>query len=91
MGGTASAFVCFILPAAFAWHSALPEVRSRAGKLACASLFLVGCAVSVLSTTVTLAEMASTRPPPPAPPSRLHHHLFDDRHDSHHHYDSYYG
>jgi len=91
MGGTASAFVCFILPAAFAWHYDLPEVRSRAGKLACASLFLVGCAVSVLSTTVTLAEMASTRPPPPAPPSRLHHHLFDDRHDSHHHYDSYYG
>lgn len=57
MGGTASAFVCFILPAAFAWHYNLPEVRSRSGKLACAALFIVGIVVSVLSTSVTVSEM----------------------------------
>jgi len=57
LGGTASAFVCFILPAAFAWHYNLPEVRSIGGKASCASLFLVGITISILSTAVTISEM----------------------------------
>ncbi|KAL1519318.1 hypothetical protein AB1Y20_022844 [Prymnesium parvum] len=53
LGGTSSAFVCFMLPAAFGWSLDLQQVRG-AGRLACASLFLAGLAVGIGSTAVTL-------------------------------------
>ena len=39
MGGTGSAFVCYMLPAAFAWKLDVPEVRGLWGKAACLALF----------------------------------------------------
>ena len=57
MGGTASAFVCLVLPAALALRQNVAEVRSTRGKLACLTLGGTGVAVSVLSTVSTVAGL----------------------------------
>ena len=57
MGGTASAFVCLVLPAALALRQDVAEVRSTRGKLACLTLGGTGVAVSVLSTASTIAGL----------------------------------
>jgi len=57
MGGTASAYVCFIMPAAFAWklRESVPQMRTPGGRAACIALFLVGLLIGVLSTATTIA------------------------------------
>ena len=45
MGGTGSAFVCYMLPAAFAWKLQLPQLRPLWGKAACLGLFFVGLVI----------------------------------------------
>jgi len=62
MGSTASALVCFVLPAAFAWRLPVPQVQSFAGRLASASLFTAGVAISIIATYVTIAQLLE--PPP---------------------------
>ena len=57
MGGTASAFVCLVLPAALALRQDVAEVRSTAGKVACLTLGGTGVVVSVLSTASTIAGL----------------------------------
>ena len=57
MGGTGSAFVCYMLPAAFAWKLQLPELRTLWGKAACLGLFFVGLVIGALSTTITLLDI----------------------------------
>ena len=54
MGGTASAFVCLVLPALLALRNKVPECRTLRGKLTTATLLGTGVAVSVLSTVSTL-------------------------------------
>ena len=56
LGGTSSAFVCFMLPAAFGWKLSLPQA-SGAGAVACASLFCAGLVVGISSTYVTVAGL----------------------------------
>ena len=57
MGGTGSAFVCYMLPAAFAWKLDVPEVRGLWGKAACLALFFTGLIIGALSTAVTLMDL----------------------------------
>ena len=48
VGGTASAFVCFIMPAAIAWRlrERMPQMRSVAARCACIAVMLSNaCAV----------------------------------------------
>jgi len=60
LGGTSSAFVCFMLPAAFGWKLGLPQA-SGVGSIACASLFLAGLAVGISSTLVTVSGLLEER------------------------------
>jgi len=57
MGGTASAYVCFIMPAAFAWRlrDRVPIMQTQSGRVGCIILFLVGLLVGILSTVTTIA------------------------------------
>ena len=66
MGGTASAYVCFIMPAAYAWRlrERIPQLATRAGRAGCIGLFLVGLLVGVLSTSATIAGLGGSRPDP---------------------------
>ena len=66
MGGTASAYVCFLMPAATAWRlrDRVPQMRTASGRAACVGLFLVGLLVGVLSTAVTIDSLFD----PPDPP-----------------------
>eukprot|EP00966_Prymnesium_polylepis_P269814 6232942-Prymnesium_polylepis.1 len=59
LGGTCSAYVCFILPAAFCWRLAptIPEAQGAAGRAACAALFAFGLLIGVLSTSTTIASL----------------------------------
>ena len=59
MGGTASAYVCYCIPAATAWRlrDQIPEMQSQLGRGACVALFLTGLLVGILSTVVTLVEL----------------------------------
>ncbi len=65
MGGTASAFVCFIMPAAFAIKlgPAVPTMRTSLGRLAVWSLAVGGVLVGVLSTAVTVGSLFEGAPP----------------------------
>ena len=58
MGGTASAYVCYIIPAATAWRlrERIPMLhRSWLAQAMCAALFFFGLLVGVLSTATTVA------------------------------------
>ena len=61
MGSTCSAFVCFILPAAFGLRLSLPEAggpyRSLLGTVACTLLLVGGVAVGVLATASTISGL----------------------------------
>ena len=59
MGGTSSAFVCFMLPAAFAWKLDVPEARGWTGRAGCATLFLSGLLVGGLSTATTIVQLVT--------------------------------
>ena len=61
----ASAYVCFIMPAAFAWRlrERIPQLATTAGRAGCVGLFLVGLLVGVMSTSATIAGLGS-RPEP---------------------------
>ena len=59
MGGTGSAFICYMLPAAFAWKLQLPQLRTIWGKAACLGLFFVGLIIGALSTTITILNISS--------------------------------
>ena len=65
MGGTASAYVCYIIPAAAAWRldRRLPQNRSALGRVGCAALFLFGALVGLLSTGTTIAGFFTPSPP----------------------------
>jgi len=60
MGGTASAYVCYMIPAAAAWklRERIPLVGNTAmGKAKCLALFFYGLLVGVLSTSTTIAGL----------------------------------
>ena len=61
MGSTCSAFVCFILPAAFGLRLGLPEAggpyRTPVGTAACVALLVGGAAIGVLATASTIAGL----------------------------------
>ena len=60
MGGTASAYVCYIIPAATAWRlrERIPMLQqSRLARAMCAALFLFGLFVGLLSTATTIAKL----------------------------------
>jgi hypothetical protein len=71
MGGTASAYVCYIIPAAAAWTIAgrsdpdgIGGGRGAPlGRAGCAALFSFGLVVGALSTATTIAEWFQPRPP----------------------------
>lgn len=68
MGGTASAYVCYIIPACAAWklRADIPRVGgSLSGKLACLGLIAFGVLVGVLSTATTIAGLFAEAPAPP--------------------------
>ena len=59
-GGTASAYVCYIIPAAAAWklRGSIPSVGgSLLGRIGCLSLLCFGLVVGVLSTATTIAGL----------------------------------
>ena len=56
MGGTSSAFACFVMPAAFAIKIGLDK-ESKAQKIGIWSLAVGGTVVGVLSTGVTVYSM----------------------------------
>jgi amino acid permease len=58
LGGTSSAFVCFMLPAAVGWRLDLPEA-SGARRWCCALLLVSGCVVGISSTAVTFMDLLS--------------------------------
>mmetsp|Transcript_586 Transcript_586/g.1992 ORF Transcript_586/g.1992 Transcript_586/m.1992 type:complete len:508 (-) Transcript_586:3611-5134(-) len=78
MGGTASAYVCYITPAAAAWTmagrspghpigiaaAAGDAARVRRARAGCAALLLFGLVVGTLSTATTIAEWFQPKPPP---------------------------
>lgn len=53
MGSTSSAFVCFIMPAAFGITLRLPEASGRFGALAARLLFGGGIVIGIVATAVT--------------------------------------
>lgn len=53
MGSTSSAFVCFVMPAAFGLRLGLPEASGPLGGFACRALFGGGIVVGALATAVT--------------------------------------
>ena len=60
MGGTASAYVCYIIPAAAAWklRGSIPSVGgSLLGRIGCLSLLCFGLVVGILSTATTIAGL----------------------------------
>ncbi len=59
MGGTCSAFVCYIIPSAVAWRLAdrVPQNRTLVGRLAVVGLGAFGTIVGVLSTTTTIIDL----------------------------------
>jgi amino acid permease len=59
MGSTCSAFVCFILPAAFALRLRLPEASGLVGSLAACALIMGGAFVGVIATYTTFAGLAA--------------------------------
>ena len=68
MGSTASAFVCFVLPAAFGLKLNLRESRSQKGRVGCWILLVGGVALGVVATTVTVMGLVSQGgASPPAP------------------------
>ena len=60
MGSTSSAFVCFVLPAAFGLRLRLPEARGLGGKVACAALLVGGAAVGAIATAVTVMGLLTS-------------------------------
>jgi amino acid permease len=64
MGGTCSAFVCFIMPAAVARQlgEGVPHNRSRLGRAAVAGLGAFGLLVGVCSTATTTYDIFTQRP-----------------------------
>ena len=63
MGGTASAYVCFIMPAAFGLRLHLPEASGPVGSVACRALLLGGILVGIVATAVTTVGLFDARPP----------------------------
>ena len=59
MGSTCSAFVCFILPAAFGLKLRLPEASGLLGFVACSALLFGGAAVGALATLSTISGLMS--------------------------------
>ena len=53
MGSTSSAFVCFVLPAAFGLRLRVREARGRAGFLACCALLIGGAGLGAIATAIT--------------------------------------
>jgi amino acid permease len=78
MGGTASAYVCYIIPAAAAWKVAGSDAWAvaaaaagagrgaefRIARSGCAAPLLFGVVVGTLSTGTTIAEWFRPGPPP---------------------------
>lgn len=56
LGGTSSALVCFMLPAAFARSLRLPQALGM-GNIASTSLFCAGLLIGIGSTVVTLSGL----------------------------------
>jgi len=60
MGGTSSAFVCYMLPAAFAWKLQVSELQSSAvWRAGCILLFFGGLGIGGLATTFTVIGLFS--------------------------------
>ena len=69
MGGTASAYVCYIIPAAAAWklRAQIPLVSgSTFGSMACAGMVVFGVLFGVLTTGATIAGMLAKQDKLPA-------------------------
>ena len=80
MGGSASAYVCYVIPAAAAWklRARIPQVGgSYTGRIGCIALFLFGLIVGTLSTGSTIASLFAT---PPTPPPNACNTTWDDTH-----------
>jgi amino acid permease len=67
MGGTATAFVCFIMPAAIAWRlrDRIQLTRTKGGRMACLLLMAAGAIVGLVSTITTIIGLFSAPEPPP--------------------------
>ncbi len=65
MGGTASAFVCYIIPSLVGYklNVRLPQNRTRAGRVAVVGLGVFGLLIGVLSTSTTIAGLFQPQPP----------------------------
>lgn len=57
MGSTSSAFVCFVLPAAFGLRLNLPEARGASGGLAAWLLLIGGATLSAVATASTVSSL----------------------------------
>jgi len=59
MGGTCSAYVCYIIPSAVAWQLSerVPQNRTFVGRCAVVSLGIFGASVGILSTTTTIIDL----------------------------------
>jgi len=59
MGGTCSAFVCYLIPSAVAWRlgDRVPQMRTPLGRCAVFGLGAFGLIVGVLSTTTTIISL----------------------------------
>ena len=62
MGSTSSAFVCFVLPAAFALKLRVPEVRGPIGCIGAWALLLGGTVLGAIATVSTLTTLGSNPP-----------------------------
>ena len=69
MGSTSSAFVCFVLPAAFGLRLNLREARGPWGRTCCLALLIGGATLGIVATTSTvLGLLAADEGGPPSPP-----------------------
>ena len=59
--GTATAYVCFIMPGAVGWRlrDRVPMCRTRYGRWVCIGLMAAGTFVGALSTITTIIGMSS--------------------------------
>ena len=61
MGSTSSAFVCFVLPAAFGLRLRLPEARGALGTAACWAMVVGGVAIGAVATSNTIGSLIHGR------------------------------
>jgi amino acid permease len=75
MGSTSSAFVCFVLPAAFGLRLRLPEASGPLGRAGCWALLVGGALLGAVATAVTISGIladAGRDPSEPQTPPQSH-------------------